>query len=512
MKHNFVGLIILDGFGLREEREGNAILQANPINFFNYFNNYPSSYLDASGEAVGLLAGTMGNSETGHLNIGAGKVVEQKLRIIDKSLKTKGFYNNAEIVNTCEHVKKHKSNLHIMGLLSDGKVHSDIIHLFELIDVAVEKNVKNIYIHCFLDGRDTYRDSGIKYMQSLIDKLADEKYSNVKIASMMGRYYAMDREENYDRIEKAYRCMVFGESDNVSTDPISSLKNSYEKEVFDEYVEPTNFEIDNGTCSINDYDGIFFFNFRDDRARQITKTFIVNEFDKFKTKDLSNIYFCGFSQYDDTYKNLHYAFCDQELTNNLSKVISESGLKQLKVAETTKYAHVTFYLNGGTEDPYKNEDRVLIPSIKCKSFDEYPEMRTVEITESAINKILTKEYSFMALNYSNCDMLGHTGNMDATIKSIKLLDVQLKKLVDAIISIGGVAVITADHGNAEKMLDENGKMLTEHTTSKVPFIVVNCKENIQLANGKLANIAPTVLDLLGLSIPNDFEELSLIKK
>lgn len=512
MKHNFVGLIILDGFGLRKEKKGNAILQANPKNFFNYFNNYPSCTLEASGEAVGLLAGTIGNSETGHLNIGAGKVVEQKLRIIDKSLQKNGFYSNTEIIKTCEYVKSHNSNLHIMGLLSDKNVHANLNHMFELINVAEKNGVKNIFIHCFLDGRDTRVDDGVKYIKKVQNVIKKHPNTNIKIATLMGRSIAMDREQNYDRTEKAYKAIVLGKADNYALDPVTAVKKSYENGVFDEFIEPIVIGETGSHHTVNDYDGIFFYNFRDDRARQLTESFVGEGFNKFPTADLSHIYFCGFSQYDVNMKNLHYAFCDQDVSVNLSQVISEHGLRQFKISETTKYAHVTYFLNGGIEKPYKGEDRFLIETVKNTPFDKFPQMRTVEITDKAIEEIKSEKYSFMALNYTNCDMLGHTGNLQATVESIRLLDSQLKRLVETIISIGGVAVITADHGNAEKMCDSRGKMLTEHTTSKVPFVIVNAGEELVLNNGKLANIAPTILELLGISIPSGFEEISLIKK
>jgi len=510
MANKFVGLIILDGFGLRSARQGNAILQANPVNFLHYFKTYPSTTLDASGEAVGLLKGDMGNSETGHLNIGAGKVVEQKLRIIDKALKNNSFYSNKELIATCEYVVKNNSNLHIMGLLSDKNVHSNMRHMFEIFKIASAHNVKNIFIHCFSDGRDTPVDESPKYIKMLQREIKKYPNINIKIATIIGRSFAMDREQNYDKTQKAYRAMVLGNAEYYADDAISAIKASYEKGVYDEFIEPIVI-VDNGKSNtIKDYDGVIFYNFRDDRARQITDSLINEKFNKFATINLSHIYFCGFSQYDVRFENLHYAFCDQDVTQNMSKVISEHKLRQFKISETTKYAHVTYFLNGGIEKPYKGEERFLIETIKNTPFDEFPQMRTVEITDKAIEEINTGKYSFMALNYSNCDMLGHTGNLDAAIKSVKILDRELKRLVDAIIGIGGVAVITADHGNAEKMI-ACGKKFTEHTTNKVPFIVVN-GGSMSLKEGKLANIAPTILDLLGLKKPEEFEESSLIEK
>lgn len=507
MPNKFVGLIILDGFGLSKQKKGNAIALANPKNFNYYYSNYPSTTLEASGEYVGLPSGVMGNSETGHLNIGAGRLVEQKLAKINSSIKSGEFFNNAELMATFEHVKSHKSSLHIMGLLSDGGVHSHINHLFSLLDMAKANGVENVYLHCFLDGRDTFQDSGVKYLQQLTDKIATMQ--NVKISTIMGRYFAMDREQNWDRTERAYRAMVLGDAEYYANDALSAVKESYKKGVMDEFVEPVVISDNEKTHTIADYDGVIFFNFRDDRARQITASFVEKKFDKFGRVDLSHIRFCGFSEYD-KYERLNVAFKKDNLAVNLSQVVSSAGLKQFKIAETTKYAHVTFYLNGGIETPVSGESRFLIETIKDKPFDETPQMRTREITNKAIEEILTKKYSLMVLNYSNCDMLGHTGNLEATIESIKIMDEQLKKLVDAIISIDGVVVITADHGNAEKMLSKDGKKLTEHTTSKVPFVVVNGGD-MELTSGSLCNISPTILELLNIPKPIEFTAQSLIK-
>ena len=511
MSNKFVGLIILDGFGLSRSKKGNAIAIANPKNFKNYYKNYPHTTLDASGEAVGLIKGTMGNSETGHLNMGAGIIVEQKLRIIDRALKEKTFESNKELISTCKHVVKNKSNLHIMGLLSDKNVHANMMHMFKVLKIAKAQNVKNIFIHCFTDGRDTLIDESPKYIARLQKEIKKYPGINIKIATVMGRSFAMDREQNYDKTEKAYKAMVLGEAKHYANDPITAIKDSYATGVYDEFIEPIVVTDGGKKYTIKDYDGVIFYNFRDDRARQITESMIVDQFNKFPTKDLSHIYFCGFSNYDVNFKKLHYAFCDQDITQNLSHVISQHGLKQFKISETTKYAHVTYFFNGGIEQPYDGESRFLIETIKNKPFDETPQMRTREITAKAIDEIKSKKYSLMVLNYSNCDMLGHTGNLDATVESIKIMDEELKKLVDTIISIGGIAIITADHGNAEKMIDDKGNLLTEHTTNRVPFVVINAGE-LKLTEGKLCNISPTILDLLGIKAPKEFKAKSLILK
>lgn len=506
MTNKFVGLIILDGFGIREEVKGNAISIANPQNFYHYYNTCPSTLLDASGEAVGLPDGVMGNSETGHLNIGAGRLVQQKLQKINSSIKSGEFFHNETILAAFDHVKANNSSLHIMGLLSDGGVHSHINHLFSLIDMANEKGVKNIYIHCFLDGRDTYQDSGVKYLQQLQDKI--DSMQNVRIASIMGRFYAMDREKNWERTELAYNVLTSSNGGSYADDVVDAIKDSYNNGVMDEFVKPVVITYNGETYSIKDNDAVVFFNFRDDRARQITASFVEDEFNGFERTKINNLYFCGFSEYDN-FENLHPAYKEDNLSINLSQIVSSKGLTQFKIAETTKYAHVTFYLNGGIETPYEGESRFLIETIKGKPFDETPQMRTREITEKAIEEIKTGKYSFMALNYSNCDMLGHTGNLESTITSVQIMDEQLKLLIDAIVSIGGVAVITADHGNAEKMFDEEGRVLTEHTTSKVPFVIVNAGD-LQLKEGRLGNIAPTILDLMGIDKPSELDDSLIV--
>lgn len=516
MKSNFVGLIILDGFGLNKNSYGNAIAQANPQNFYNYLNTYPSTSIEASGEDVGLPAGQMGNSEVGHLNIGAGRIVYQVSQKISNDIKTKDFFKNKEILSAMQFAKNNGSSLHLMGLLSDGGVHSNIYHLFALLDMAQQNDVKNVYIHCFTDGRDTYRDSGVKYVKMLQEKLAELKSKgyDYKIASVMGRFYVMDREQNWDKTEIAYKTLVFGEGDAYCDDPIFALEDSYKNGIYDEFVKPV--VIINGdspVATIKDNDAVIFYNFREDRARQITQA-LIEKFDKFSVVNFKNLYFVGFNNYNREFKNLHVAFEEKEVEMNLSHVLSNAGIKQFKISETTKYAHVTYFLNGGIEKPYPGEERFLIETIKNVPFDEVPQMRAVEITDKAIEEIKTKKYGFMALNYSNCDMIGHTGNLQAAIEAVKVLDVQLKRLVDAILSIDGTAVIIADHGNAECMLDKEGRVLTDHTTNKVPFIIVgneNKKLNL-LQNGKLSNVAPTILDLLGMAQPADFQESSMIIK
>ena len=516
MNTNFVGLIILDGFGYNKQKYGNAIAQADPKNFYNYFNNYSSTLIEASGEYVGLPKGQMGNSEVGHLNIGAGRVVYQLSQKISNDIKSKEFFKNSQLLGAMQHVKNHSSSLHIMGLLSDGGVHSDIKHLFALLDMAKQNDVKKVFVHCFTDGRDTYRDSGVKYIKMLQEKLAEINACgyDYKIATIIGRFYAMDREQNWDKTELAYKALVYGNAEHYCDDPIYAINESYGRGVFDEFVEPVVIvENSSPVATIKDGDAVVFFNFREDRARQITES-LIEKFDKFMVVNFKDLYYVGFNNYNKSFKNLHIAFENKTVDVNLSQVISKNKLKQFKISETTKYAHVTYFLNGGIETPYVGEDRFLIETIKNVPFDQVPQMRAVEITDKAISMIDTKKYSFMALNYSNCDMIGHTGNLQSAIEAVKVIDVQLKRLVDEILKIGGVAVIIADHGNAECMLDKNGVVLTEHTTNKVPFVIVgNSAEKLELIkDGKLANVAPTILDLLDVQKPDEFTESSMIVK
>lgn len=506
MKNKFVGLIILDGWGISAKTRGNAIALAKPKNYLHYLQNYPNSKLVASGEEVGLPKGQMGNSEVGHLNIGAGRVVYQSLLKINNAIKDGSFYQNEMLLRAMEHAKKHDSVLHLMGLLSDGGVHSNIDHLFALLQMADMYGVKKVAVHAFLDGRDTYRESGIDFVKTLLSKL--NKYKGFYLASVMGRYYAMDREQNYDRTKLAYDAIVYGKAEVVADDVVRAITDSYEQKTFDEFVRPI--IVGNKYEGINDNDAIIHFNFREDRARQLTSA-LVEKFEFFSTKHFSNVLMCTFVRFDEKFKRPIIAFPVTEIKDNLSAVVSQNGLKQFKVAETTKYAHVTFFLNGGIEKPYKGEDRFLIETIKNIPFEKVPEMRANEITDKAVEKILTKKYDFMALNYSNTDMVGHTGDLDATIKAVKCVDHNLKRLVDAILQIGGSALIIADHGNAEEMIDENGRVLTDHTTNLVPCILVG-EKNVSLENGSLANVSPTILDLLGVEKPSTFSHSSLLIK
>lgn len=500
MAEKFVGLIILDGFGMREEEKGNAIKLAHPTFLENTFGKYPFTTLQASGEYVGLPKGQIGNSEVGHLNIGAGKVVYQSLLKINRAIENGSFYKNETMINLCHRCKQEHKTLHLMGLLSNGGVHSHIEHLFAVIDICKQEGVQDVVIHAFLDGRDTYRDSALTYLESLEQKIKDTPY---KIGTIMGRYYAMDREQNYDITKIAWEALTkgIGERTNNYKEKISDY---YKQGVFDEFMPP----IIVNDSFIQKNDGVLFYNYREDRARQLTRVLTDKTFTKFKTNGLL-VDMVTFTSYDDTLTNVSVVFPKELVHNNLSSILSRHGLKQFKITETTKYAHVTYFLNGGIESPYEGEDRFLIDTIKVKQFDEVPAMRAREITDQAIANVLSKKYNFMALNYSNCDMIGHTGNLDAAIQAVQIIDGEVKRLVEAIQSIGGVAIITADHGNAEYMIDERGRVLTDHTTNVVPFCIVT-DSHLELTSGSLSNIAPTILDLLG--IQEKLEQPSLIQK
>ena len=504
--NKFVGLIILDGFGINKSEYGNAIKLANPTNFNRYFAEYPSTTIEASGEAVGLPKGLAGNSEVGHLNIGAGRIVYQSLQKINNAIKDKTFFKNKSLLEITRHVKDNNSTLHLMGLLSEKGAHGNMSHLLALIKCATMQGVKNAKIHCFLDGRDDLRDSGVKYLKQLQKEL--KQYPGFEIATLVGRAYAMDRDKKYENTKHAYDGIVNAKGVQIC-DPINYVTECYARGEYDEFVKMA---VVKGYEGVKDGDGLIFYNFREDRARQLTES-LVEKFDKFETKKLKDVKMCTLTNYNQEFKNTLVAFDEENIEVNLASVLSENKLKFFKITETTKYAHVTYFLNGGVEKPYKGEDRFLIDTIKDVPYEKVPQMKAKEIADKAIEQILTNKYSFMALNFSNPDMIGHTGDLDATIKAIKYVDVELKRVVDAILKIGGVAIVIADHGNADEMLTKDGKPITNHSANKVPFVLISePKLNVKLRkDGKLGNIAPTVLDLLGISAPKEFVLPSMIK-
>ena len=507
MKKRPVLLAILDGYGKSELTEGNAVYSASTPMMDKIFACNPSTVIHASGMDVGLPEGQMGNSEVGHTNIGAGRIVYQELTRITKSIDDGDFFENEQLVAACDNCVKNGTDLHVMGLLSDGGVHSHIKHLFGILELAKKKNVNNTYIHCFLDGRDVSPTSGVDFAKMLVEKIRNLGYG--EIASVMGRYYAMDRDNRWERVVKAYDAIVKGEGE-YSESAVTAIEKSYNADVTDEFVVPTVITTDgkpNGTLGKND--SVVFFNFRPDRAREITRTIVDPDFDGFH-REFFETYFVCMTQYDASMPNVHVAFKPQTLTNTFGEIVSKLGLKQLRIAETEKYAHVTFFFNGGVEKVYDGEDRILVNSPKVATYDMQPEMSAYEVTDKLLEAIDTDKYDVIILNYANCDMVGHTGDMNAAIKAVEAVDACIGKVYDKIMAKDGVILITADHGNAEQMLDPADKsVFTAHSTNVVPLIVGGLGD-VELKSGRLADLAPTMLSIMGVDIPDDMTGESLI--
>ena len=505
-------LIILDGWGLSAQIDGNAIRLAKTPHMDNNYKIYPNTRLDASGEAVGLPEGQMGNSEVGHLNIGAGRVVYQELTRINKEIKNGSFFKNKVLIKAIENVKKNNSSLHLMGLVSDGGVHSHIEHLKALINMANDNKIENLFIHAFLDGRDVPPRSAAPFLNEVDDYLKNKSISG-QIATVSGRYYSMDRDNRWERIKKSYDNLVYRNGKKFKT-AAEVVESSYSNNVDDEFVIPSIVESkDEEKAKIKSGDSIIFFNFRSDRARQITRAFISKSFDKFDRGEIPpKVHFVCMTQYDKEF-NTPVAFPPVEIKNTLGEVISNNSLKQLRIAETEKYAHVTFFLNGGIEKPFKSEDRILIPSPKVATYDLKPEMSAFEVTDTVIDKIRLNKYDVIILNYANPDMVGHTGHIDAAIKAVETVDRCVGRVVEELNKNGGLALITADHGNAEEMINcISRKVITAHSTSPVPFVA--CRTEIKLKNKdnnfKLSDIAPTILDFLKIEKPEEMTGESLI--
>ena len=509
MRRKPIMLMILDGFGINENEKANAVKLANTPNIDKLMKTWPTTIIHTSGLDVGLPEGQMGNSEVGHTNIGAGRVVYQDLTRITKSIEDGDFFSIKEFSDAIENCKKHNSKLHIMGLLSDGGVHSHIRHLVALLEFAKRKDFEDVYVHCFLDGRDTPPASGETYIAKLEEKMKEKNVG--KIATICGRFYAMDRDKRWERVEKAYNALVKGEGEKANS-AISAIESSYQKEVFDEFVEPT--VICNGdepVAKISKNDSVIFFNYRPDRAREITRSLVDPDFKEFETENLNLHYVC-FTQYDETIPNVHIAFKAEELKNTFGEYISKNGLTQLRIAETEKYAHVTFFFNGGEEKQYKGEDRILVPSPKVQTYDMQPEMSAYEVTQKVVEAINSNKYDSIILNYANPDMVGHTGNLEAAIKAIEAIDECVQKVVDAVNKQNGIILMTADHGNAEQMIDyKTGEPHTAHTTNPVPLVLIGL-EGVKLKEGKLADLSPTMLELLELPKPKEMTGESLIEK
>jgi len=510
MKNRLVTLIILDGFGINERTEGNAVKAAYKPNLDSFFKEYPNTIIRTSGMDVGLPKGQMGNSEVGHTNIGAGRIVYQELTRITKSIEDDDFFEKPELIGAIENCKKNGSKLHLYGLLSDGGVHSHNTHLYALLELAKKHELKDVYVHCFFDGRDVPPDSAKDYVRELEDKLAEIGVG--KIASVMGRYYAMDRDNRWERVKQAYDAMVLGQGLTASS-ASEAVAESYARNEFDEFVKPTVI-MENGkpVALIEKNDSIIFFNFRPDRAREITRTFVDPEFSGFeRAKGFFPVYYVCMTQYDKTMPNVTVAFKPESLTNTFGEYISKNGLRQLRIAETEKYAHVTFFFNGGTETMYEGEDRVLIPSPKVATYDLKPEMSAYEVTDEVLKRISSKQYDVIILNFANCDMVGHTGVFEAAKSAVEAIDVCLGRIVKAIREQDGIVLITADHGNAEQMIDyDTGGPFTAHTTNVVPLIGIGIGDR-KLKDGRLADLAPTMLELLGLEKPAEMTGESLLR-
>lgn len=508
MRRKPMMLMILDGFGINENKKANAIELANTPNIDKLMKTWPTTQIHTSGLDVGLPEGQMGNSEVGHTNIGAGRIVYQDLTRITKSIEEGDFFSIKELTEAIENCKKHNSKLHIMGLLSDGGVHSHIRHLAALLELAKRKDFENVYVHCFLDGRDTPPASGESYIMKLQEKMKEKGVG--KIASISGRFYAMDRDKRWERVSKAYDALVNGEGEKA-TSAITAIESSYQQEILDEFVVPTVICNSNNEplATIQNHDSVIFFNFRPDRAREITRSLVDPEFNGFKVKPL-NLYYVCFTQYDETIPNVHIAFRPESLKNTFGEYISHKGLKQLRIAETEKYAHVTFFFNGGEEKQYPGEDRILVPSPKVETYDMQPEMSAVEVTNKVVEAIQSDKYDCIILNYANPDMVGHTGNLEAAIKAIETIDDCVAKVVNAVEEKGGIIIMTADHGNAEQMIDyKTGEPHTAHTTNPVPLVLIGV-EGVKLKEGKLADLAPTMLELMELEKPEEMTGKSLI--
>ena len=503
-------LMILDGVGLNDEERGNAFKQANTPNLNRYIAKYPNSHIATSGLAVGLPQGQMGNSEVGHTNIGAGRIVYQELTRITKEIEEGSFFKNEEFLKAIKNVKDNNSSLHLFGLLSDGGVHSHNSHLYALLELAKRHDIKNVYVHAFLDGRDTPPTSAVEYLRELEEKIKDIGVG--KIATLCGRYYAMDRDSRWEREELAYNAIVNGVG-NKFKNVQKAIETSYESQEFDEFVKPVVITDDEQMpiATVKDNDSVIFFNFRPDRARQLTRIFTDETFDSFDAKKFNNLCFVTMTKYDDSLKNVLVAYKPQSLKNTFGEYISSLGLKQLRIAETEKYAHVTFFFNGGREEVYENEERILIPSPKVATYDLKPEMSAYEVTEKLLEVIEKEIYDVIVVNYANGDMVGHTGNIDKAIEAVEAVDTCVGKVIDLLTQKGGEAIITADHGNCEYMLDlKTGEAITSHSTFDVPIVVVSDRVK-GITNGKLCDLAPTMCHLMGIEKPEEMTGNSVIE-
>jgi 2,3-bisphosphoglycerate-independent phosphoglycerate mutase len=505
-------LMVLDGFGLNDKKDANAIAMAKTPVIDRLMEDYPFAKGNASGMAVGLPDGQMGNSEVGHINIGAGRIVYQELTRITKEIKDETFFKNAALLAAIDNCKRHNSDLHLYGLLSDGGVHSHNTHLYGLLDLAKRNGLKNVYVHAFLDGRDTPPASGKGYVEELDEQMRIRGIG--KIASVMGRYYVMDRDNRWDRVEKAYDALVHGKGETAISG-VEAVQNSYDKEEYDEFVLPTVvLEDGNPVATIKENDSVIFFNFRPDRAREITRAFCDDDFKGFERGKRINLTYVCFSEYDITIPNKLVAFHKVAIDNTFGQYLAKHKMKQLRLAETEKYAHVTFFFNAGIEVAYEGEDRILVDSPRVDTYDLQPEMSIYRVAENLVEAIKSEKYDVIVVNFANPDMVGHTGIIEAAIKAIEAVDECVGMAVEALLSVDGQMFICADHGNAEQLLDYNtGEPFTAHTTNPVPFILVNYDNDYTLAEGGcLADIVPTMIDMMGMEKPEDMTGKSLLIK
>ena len=495
----------MDGFGMSGGTVGNAVRAAQTPRLDQFFQEFAHTELSASGLDVGLPDGQMGNSEVGHTNIGAGRVVFQDLPRITKSIADGDFFQNPAYNHAMDACKEKGTSLHLMGLLSDGGVHSHIQHLFALLKMAKDKGLEKVYIHAFLDGRDVSPTSGADFVAQTVEKCRELGVG--KIATVMGRYYAMDRDKRWDRVEQAYDAMVYGESAAFNPVPVAAVKDSYAAGITDEFVEPVVCDQD-GT--ISDNDSVIFFNYRPDRAREITRTLVDPDFDGFTRQFFPVTFVCN-TEYDATMPNVEVAFPRNTVRNGLGEYLSQMGMTQLRIAETEKSAHVTFFFNGGSETVFPGEDRCLVASPKVATYDLQPEMSAYEVCDKCVERIESGAYDVIILNFANCDMVGHTGVFDAAVKAVETVDECVGRVVDTTLKMGGIAMITADHGNAEQMEEADGSPMTAHTTNPVPFILCGAGTELR-SGGRLADIAPTILDVMGLACPEEMDGKTLIVK
>ena len=501
-----ITLCILDGFGVTDKTIGNAVLEQGTPKLDELRKNYPNTVIEASGEEVGLPAGQMGNSEVGHLTIGAGRIVEQDLLHIDNEIKRGEFFENPALLKALEYAQENGTDLHLIGLASDGGIHSKLSHMYAILDAAKNYNIRHIYIHVITDGRDRPVDSGKGFIKEIEEKIAG---TNASIADICGRVYAMDREKRYDRLEKAYNLIVRGVGEKFDS-ALEAIETSYSRGITDEFVEPMIID-ENG--KIKNGDSLIFYNYRSDRAREMTYALTDVKFAEFETENMDKLLVTPMQEYADDLSHLNTMYPPKIIYDNLSSIISEAGLTQYHISETTKYAHVTFFFNGGIEEPYEGETRQLIDSYNDKNFAVHPQMRAPEITEYLLDAISSKKYDFVLVNYSNPDMIGHTGDFEASKQAIKVCDECAYKVAQETLKAGGECIIIADHGNIEEMFDENGTILTKHTTNKVPFILVSDKnKDVRLKeDGSLANVAPTILELMNLEKPDTMTDSMILR-